>query len=230
MPHSPHQFCRRTRREFLWQSGAGFMGTALAGMLGSDFFSSQTLAADGQSKFTHPLAVKPPHHAPKAKACIFLYMYGGPSQIDTFDYKPDMYGRDNQFVDVKTFGRGGHRNRSRIVEPRWKFKQYGQCGKWVSDLFPNLAQKVDDIAFLHSCTADSPIHGSAMLMMNSGKILSGSPALGSWLNYGLGSVEKLVQRLHAGDLPRDDHAGQRPADSGPDPAAAAQRSRPAANA
>ncbi len=190
MLHSPHQFCRRTRREFLWQSGAGFMGTALAGMLGSDYFAQQTLAADGQSKFTSPLAEKPPHFAPKAKSVIFLYMYGGPSHMDTFDYKPDMYGRDNQTVDVKTFGRGGHKNTGRLVEPRWKFKQYGECGKWVSDLFPHLAQKVDDIAFLHSMTADSPIHGSAMLMMNSGRILSGSPALGSWVNYGLGTVNQ----------------------------------------
>jgi len=90
-------------------------------------------------------------------------------------------------VQVKSFGRGGHKNQGRIVEPRWKFKQYGKCGKWVSDLFPQLAQHVDDIAFLHSMTADSPIHGSAMLQMNTGKIQSGSPCLGSWVNYGLGS-------------------------------------------
>ena len=117
-------------------------------------------------------------------------MYGGPSHIDTFDYKPTMKGRDNQTVKVKTFGRGGHRNEGRIVEPRWNFKQYGQCGKWVSDLFPHLATCVDDIAFLHSMQAESPIHGSAMLMMNSGRILSGFPCLGSWVNYGLGSVNE----------------------------------------
>jgi hypothetical protein len=117
-------------------------------------------------------------------------MYGGPSHIDTFDYKPGMVGMDGKTVDVKTFGRGGHRNQGRIVEPRWHFKQYGECGKWVSDLFPHVAECVDDIAFLHSMTADSPIHGSAMLMMNSGKILSGSPALGSWVNYGLGTVNE----------------------------------------
>ena len=187
---SPHQFCRRTRREMLWQSGAGFMTTALAGMLGDSFFAKETLAADGQSKFTHPLAPKDPHHVPKAKNVIFLYMYGGPSHMDTFDYKPEMYGRDNQTVEVKTFGRGGHKNKGRLVEPRWKFKQYGECGKWVSDLFPNLAQHVDDIAFLHSMTADSPIHGSAMLMMNSGRILSGHPCMGSWVNYGLGTVNQ----------------------------------------
>jgi hypothetical protein len=97
---------------------------------------------------------------------------------------------DNKTITVKTFGRGGHRNEGRVVEPRWKFKQYGQCGKWVSDLFPNLGECVDDIAFIHSMTADSPIHGSAMLMMNSGKILSGSPSLGSWINYGLGTVNE----------------------------------------
>jgi len=182
-------FCRRTRREFLWQSGAGFGAAALASMLSNDgFFSNTSSAADAQgTPFRSPLAPKPPHFAPKAKAVIFLFMYGGPSHIDTFDYKPNMVGMDGKTVEVKTFGRGGHRNQGRIVEPRWKFKQYGQCGKWVSDLFPHVAEHVDKIAFLHSMTADSPIHGSAMLMMNSGKILSGSPALGSWVTYGLGS-------------------------------------------
>jgi hypothetical protein len=180
-------FCQRTRREFLWQAGGGFTGVALAGLLGSDFLAQQAVAADGVTKFKSPLAPKDSHHAAKAKSVIFLYMYGGPSHIDTFDYKPSMVGMDNRTISVKTFGRGGHKNQGRIVEPRWKFKQYGECGKWVSDLFPNLSQHVDDIAFLHSMTADSPIHGSAMLQMNTGKILSGSPCLGSWVNYGLGS-------------------------------------------
>jgi len=181
-------FCGRTRREFIWQSGAGFAGTALAGLLSGDgFFENQTVAADGTTKWENPLAPKEPHFAPKAKSVIFLYMYGGPSHIDTFDYKPDMKGMDNKTIEVKTFGRGGHRNQGRIVEPRWNFKQYGECGKWVSDLFPHVGECVDDIAFLHSMTADSPIHGSAMLMMNSGRILSGAPCLGSWVTYGLGS-------------------------------------------
>jgi hypothetical protein len=77
-----------------------------------------------------------------------------------------------------------------VVGPKWKFKQYGECGKHVSELFPNLGSCVDDIAFIHSMTADSPIHGSAMLMMNSGNIRSGNPSLGSWVNYGLGSVNE----------------------------------------
>jgi hypothetical protein len=175
-------FCKRTRREFLWEAGAGFTGLALAGLMG------QEARADGKS--ANPLAPKPPMFPGKAKSVIFLFMYGGPSHIDTFDYKPEMYGRDNQTIEVKTFGRGGKRNTGRIIEPRWKFKQYGQCGKWVSDLFPHVGGCVDDIAFLHSMTADSPIHGSAMLQMNSGKILSGAPCLGSWVNYGLGSVNE----------------------------------------
>ncbi|MEZ6056559.1 MAG: DUF1501 domain-containing protein [Planctomycetaceae bacterium] len=180
-------FCGRTRREMMWQAGAGFGGLALSAMMGDEFFARQTMAADGKTPFVNPLAPKEPMHAAKAKAVIFLFMYGGPSHMDTFDRKPELEGRDNQTVEVKTFGRGGHKNQGRIVEPRWKFKQYGECGKWVSDLFPETAKHVDEIAFLHSMTADSPIHGSALLMMNSGRVLSGFPCLGSWANYGLGS-------------------------------------------
>lgn len=186
----PADFCGRTRREFIWQSGAGFGGCALAGMLPDQFFRSGQDVPQDEPTWRNPLAPKPPHFTPKAKSVIFLFMYGGPSHIDTFDYKPNMYGMDNKTIEVKTFGRGGHRNQGRIVEPRWKFKQYGECGKWVSDLFPHVGNMVDDIAFVHSMTADSPIHGSAMLQMNSGKIQSGSPCLGSWVNYGLGSVNE----------------------------------------
>ena len=191
MSTSHQNFCGRTRREFLWQTGAGFTGVALAGMLGDDgFLGRQAVAADGVTPFANPLAAKDPHFDAPAKNVIFLYMYGGPSHIDTFDYKPAMKGMDNKTVQVKTFGRGGHKNEGRIVETRWNFKQHGECGQWVSDLFPHLSRHVDDIAFLHSMTADSPIHGSAMLMMNSGRILSGHPCLGSWVNYGLGSVNE----------------------------------------
>ncbi len=181
-------FCRRTRREFLWQAGAGFGAVGLASLLANDSLFAATTSEKNAA--ANPLAAKPPMFAPRAKSIIWLFMYGGPSHIDTFDYKPKMVGMDGKTIDVKTFGRGGHKNQGRIVEPRWKFKQYGESGKWVSDLFPNVAKHVDDLAFIHSMTADSPIHGSAMIQMNSGKILSGSPALGSWVNYGLGSVNE----------------------------------------
>lgn len=188
-PHS--SFCHRTRREFLWQAGAGFTGLGLTSLLeGDGFFANQAVAADGVTPYVNPLAPKEPHFDAPAKSVIFLFMYGGPSHIDTFDYKPSMIGMDGKTIAVKTHGRGGHRNEGRIVEPRWDFRQYGECGKWVSDLMPHVARHVDDIAFLHSMTAESPIHGSAMLMMNSGKILSGSPAIGSWVNYGLGTVNE----------------------------------------
>ena len=181
-------FCGRTRREFLWEAGAGFTSVALTGMLSSDgFFGSHAGAAEVTSKFANPLAPKPSHFPGKAKSVIFLFMYGGPSQVDTFDYKPKLYELDGKTIPVKTKGRGGEKNEGRVVGPKWKFKQSGKSGQWVSELFPHLSNCVDDIAFLKSMTADSPIHGSAMLQMNSGKILSGSPALGSWVNYGLGS-------------------------------------------
>ncbi len=190
-PGSSGGFCHRTRREFLWEAGAGFTGLALTGLLSLDnFFASSAHAAEGATKFGNPLAPKRPPLPAKAKSVIFLFMYGGPSHVDTFDYKPQLYPLDGKTISVKTFGRGGHKNQGRVVGPKWKFKQYGQCGKWISDLFPHLATCVDDIAFLHSMTADSPIHGSAMLQMNTGKILSGSPCLGSWVNYGLGSVNE----------------------------------------
>lgn len=193
MTHSQpkNSFCGRTRREFFWDAGAGFTSLAMTGLLSGDgFLNSQTLAADGVSQYVNPLAPKDPHFTPKAKSVIFLFMYGGPSHVDTFDYKPKLYDLDGQTIEVKTKGRGGEKNQGRVVGPKWKFKQYGQSGQWVSELFPHLSNHVDDIAFLKSMTADSPIHGSAMLQMNSGKILSGSPALGSWINYGLGSVNE----------------------------------------
>jgi hypothetical protein len=187
--HGRRQFCGRTRREFLWEAGGGFTAVALAGLLGEEFFARRAAAASGGTT-VNPFAPKKPHFQARARSIIFLFMYGGPSHVDTFDYKPRLYGLDGKTIPVKTFGRGGHKNEGRVVGPKWKFNQYGQCGKWVSDLFPHLATCVDDMAFVHSMYAESPIHGSAMLMMNSGRLLSGHPALGSWVNYGLGSVNE----------------------------------------
>lgn len=188
MSKRPNNFCFRTRREFLWQTGAGFGSVALASLLDSDgFFSKQAAAADRVSEYRHPVHARASHFAPKAKSVIFLFMYGGPSHIDTFDYKPELQGMEGKTVNVNTWGRGGKRRSGRIIEPRWKFQRHGESGKPVSTLFPHIAKHVDDIAFLHSMTAESPIHGSALFMMNSGRIASGSPSLGSWVTYGLGS-------------------------------------------
>ncbi|MEW4567317.1 DUF1501 domain-containing protein [Tautonia sp. JC769] len=191
LPNRPRgSFCGRTRREFIWQTGLGFTSLGLVDLLsrGGGFFPEAD-GADGGSagSYVNPMEPRAPHFAPKAKSVIFLFMYGGPSHIDTFDYKPDLFRLDGKTIAVKTKGRAGSRNEGRIVGPKWKFRQHGESGQWVSDLFPHLAGCVDDLAFIKSMTADSPLHGSAMLQMNSGKILSGSPCLGSWVTYGLGS-------------------------------------------
>jgi len=151
-------FCGRTRREFLWETGCGFGAAALASLLSVDgFFAGR---ADAATQPVNPLAPRASLLPAKAKSVIFLFMYGGPSHIDTFDYKPTMVGMDGKTIDVKTFGRGGKKNQGRIVEPRWRFRPRGECGKYVSDLFPHLGDCVDDIAFLHSMTAESPSSSS----------------------------------------------------------------------
>jgi len=194
VPETPRNtFCGNTRREFFWEAGGAFTSVALASMLAHDgFLARQALAFDGHTPIPapNPLTPKAPKLPGTAKSVIFLFMYGGPSHVDTFDYKPDLFKYDGQTIAVKTKGRGGDKSEGRVVGPKWKFKQRGQCGAWVSSLFPHLASCVDDIAFVKSMYADSPIHGSAMLMMNSGKLLGGAPALGSWVNYGLGTVNQ----------------------------------------
>ena len=170
-----------TRREFIRRAGLG----AVSLPVGSMAAASPTWRADD---YVSPMAIKAARLVPKAKSVIFLFMYGGPSQVDTFDYKPDLYPLDGKTIKVKTRGRGGAKDQGRIVGPKWTFQRYGECGKWVSSLFPNVANCVDRIAFVHSMYAESPIHGSAMLMMNSGNVLSGRPSMGSWITYGLGSA------------------------------------------
>ena len=193
-PHDPHGPSGRSvdapGASSCGRPAARSLGLALAGLLGGMASRSAADARQAKPPFANPLAPKKPMIPAKAKSVIFLFMYGGPSHVDTFDYKPKLYDLDGQTIAVKTKGRGGSKNEGRVVGPKWKFKQYGQSGQWVSELFPNLATCVDELAFVKSMTADSPIHGSAMLQMNSGKILSGSPCLGSWINYGLGSVNE----------------------------------------
>ena len=100
------QFCGRTRREFLWETGAGFGAAALTGLLSADgFFDSSATAAGSKTAFTNPMAPRKPHFPGKAKSVIFLFMYGGPSHVDTFDYKPKLYPLDGKTIEVKTFGR-----------------------------------------------------------------------------------------------------------------------------
>ncbi len=168
-----------TRRDALRQLGAGFGSLGLAGLMGSTIHASDAPA-------NSPLAPKSPHFAPKAKHVIQLFMPGGPSQVDTFDYKPSIAeyaGQRPEIVDRKSL-----RNTQNGLFPSpFGFQQYGECGKWVSDIFPHTAQCVDDICFIHSMHTDIPEHAGAMLMFNLGHLQPSRPSLGSWLCYGLGS-------------------------------------------
>src|SRR5579884_4027332 len=131
----------QTRRHFFGQCALALGSMALTSLL------SESKAA---APAVNPLAPKKSHFPGKAKSVIYLFMYGGPSHVDTFDYKPKLYPLDGKTITVKTFGRGGKKNEGRVVGPKWAFRQYGECGKRISDLFPNLGGCVDDIAFLHS--------------------------------------------------------------------------------
>jgi len=179
--------CGRTRREFLWETGAGFVGTALTALLDGDGFFTRPLEG-AEAAPAHPLAPRPPHRPARAKACIFLFMYGGPSQMDLFDYKPELQKHDGQSVQMEIRRRSVRP--STLLASRRRFARHGQSGQWCSDALPQIARHMDKLAVIKSLYADSFVHGSAMIQMNSGRILQGYPALGSWLGYGLGSVNE----------------------------------------
>lgn len=180
-PAAPHIDTRiGNRREFLTRAGGGFGLLALAHML-----RQQNLLAAPAESVANPLAPKPGHFAPKAKSIIWLFMYGGPSAIDLFDYKPELERHDGKEYEgeMETF----NPQRGPLMKSPYSFKQYGESGAWVSEKFPALAQCVDDIAFVKSVYCDSNNHAPAMFQMNTGMIRVGFPSVGSWLTYGLGS-------------------------------------------
>jgi hypothetical protein len=185
------QFCGRTRREFLWETGGGFTGVALAAMLEADgFFASHALAGNSPTsrEYHNPLDVKQPHIAPKAKRCIFLFMYGGPSHVDLFDYKPDLQKRDGQSIDIEI--RRGAIQKQTLLASKRKFQQHGQSGQWCSDALPHIAGQMDKLAVIKSLYMDSFAHGSALLQMNCGRVIQGHPSLGAWVGYGLGTINQ----------------------------------------
>ncbi len=169
-----------SRRDALHQMGAGFGTLGLASLL------SQPEALAANSVQANPLAPRLPHFAPKAKYVIQLFMPGGPSQVDTFDYKPEIkkhQGQRPEIVDRKTL----RNTKNGLMPSPYKFQQYGESGKWVSEIFPHVAEMVDDICFIHSMHTDIPEHAGAMMMMNSGHLQPSRPSMGSWLVYGLGT-------------------------------------------
>src|SRR5262245_11413954 len=178
--------CTGTRREFLWETGAGFAGLALTALLEQDgFFARHGCASERPGAYRSPLTPRPPHFAGRAKSVSFLFMYGGPSQMDTFDYKPELQRRDGQTVDIEIRRRSIQRQT--LLASKRRFRRYGQSGQWCSDAFPLTAGHMDELCVLKSLYADTFAHGSAMIQMNTGRIIQGSPSIGSWLPYGLGT-------------------------------------------
>lgn len=179
--------CGCTRREMLWEMGGGFVSTALTYLLAADGFFSPLQAAPSNGMIS-PLAPKPPHFAPKAKSCIFLFMYGGPSQVDTWDPKPELvrfHGRPMPNLESDPLLKV--RNPGTLLGSARKFRRCGQSGIEVADIFPHIGECVDDLAVVRSAYADSFAHGSGLLQMNTGFIRQGYPSLGSWVTYGLGT-------------------------------------------
>ena len=158
-----------SRRDALHRIGAGFGSLGLASVVAQ----SGAFAADSAS----PLAIKPPHFAPRAKHIIQLFMPGGPSQVDTFDYKPAI--RENEGQRPEIVDRKSLRNTTNGLFPSpFGFQQYGECGQWVSDIFPHVGEVVDDLCFIHSMHTDIPEHAGAMLMMKPGPLATESAQSG----------------------------------------------------
>jgi hypothetical protein len=148
----------------------------------------ERLLADGPALAPNPLAPHPGHHAARAKSVIWLFINGGPSHVDTWDYKPELERRDGQ--DLTGFDRNTGFFRDQvgpIMRSPFRFRRHGQSGHWVSEIFPNLARHVDKMAFIHSCWTDSNNHSPALLKINTGLTRMGFPCVGSWVTYGLGS-------------------------------------------
>ena len=174
------------RRDALRQLGAGFGTLGLASVLAQSHTGSGVARADMVSNSDSPLAPRAPHFAPKAKHVIQLFMPGGPSQVDTFDYKPEIAkhaGQRPESVDRKSL----RNTKMGLMPSPYSFRQHGQCGRWVSEIFPHVAEMVDDLCFIHSMHTDTPEHASAMMMMNVGHLQPTRPSMGSWLTYGLGT-------------------------------------------
>ena len=182
--------CGRTRREFLWQVGGGFAGLALVDLLDRDgFFSAKAAEAAPASQDGKPylLAPKRPHFPTKAKHCIFLFMNGAPSQVDTFDPKPVLEKFDGTPYQGKAKVGSNGRPIGYLMKSPFPFTNHGQSGLPISSLFPHIAQHADDLCVLRAMHTDTAAHASGCLQMNTGSVLIGRPCLGSWLSYGLGT-------------------------------------------
>jgi hypothetical protein len=176
-----------TRRHFFTRCSLGLGGVALASLL-----SEKSLLGADSTSAVNPMAPKPPHLKPRAKNIIYLFMAGGPSQLELFDYKPKLVELNGKpippsFIEGKRFAFMGSSHGTNLLGTRREFKQYGDSGAWVSEMFPNTATIVDDITLVKSCATNLFNHAPAKLFMNTGSGQFGRPSMGAWATYGLGS-------------------------------------------
>ena len=169
------------RRQMLHNCGAGFGSLALHELL------TRTASADQPGTASlNPLAGHSGHFPARAKRVIFLFMHGGPSHVDTFDYKPELSRLDGKPLPIEKpriqFAQTGN-----LLRSPWKFRQYGKSGAWVSDLFPHVGRCVDDITFVKSIHGSNEAHGGALLKINTGSDTFVRPSMGAWISYGLGT-------------------------------------------
>ena len=166
-----------SRRAMLRQSAVGFGSLALASLLSNQGHATES---------ANPLAPARPHFPARAKRIIFLFMSGGPSQVDTFDPKPLLTRDDGKPLPFDK-PRVQFNATANLMKSPWRFRQYGDSGLWVSDLFPHLAQRVDDLCMIHSMHGTNPAHGGAVMKIHSGSDNFVRPSIGSWVSYGLGT-------------------------------------------
>ena len=174
-----HQPQTISRRAALKSVGCGF-----------GFLSAAAMAHGESNVSGNPLAEKAPHHVPRAKRVIFIFMQGGPSHVDTFDYKTNLAkhdGEEHTFDDARVLAKTKKITKHRVFQSPWKFKQYGDCGQHVSELFPHIAEHVDDLCFIKGMHTDGVAHGPSTLFLHTGSINLVRPSVGSWVLYGLGS-------------------------------------------
>jgi Protein of unknown function (DUF1501) len=163
------------RRQMLQSSALGFANLALAGLLSEAGVGS-----------ANPLAPRSPHHSARARRVIFLFMHGGPSQVDTFDYKPLLERDDGKPLPFAR-PRVVSSETGNLLKSPFRFAQHGQSGQWVSEVFPNLARCVDDLCIIRSMHGSNSRHGGALLELHTGSDTFVRPSMGSWITYGLGT-------------------------------------------
>lgn len=177
------------RRDFLSNSATALSSIALTSLLGTDQLLASKKAIRPDIDPKNPFAARKPHFAPKAKNVVVIFCAGAVSQLETWDYKPELINQDGKPLKggppVTFQGPAGN-----LARPQYEFRQRGQTGKWVSDMIPHLAELTDDIAFIHSLTSETNTHGPAENFLSTGFVQDGFPSMGAWLSYALGSANQ----------------------------------------